>query len=112
VLVSTGGFIERVLLQGRGAVSRYIDECKELGFDIIEVSAGFISIPTDDWLRIIEMVQTAGLKAKPEVGVQFGAGGGTSEEELETEGVTRSKSRNRTGRKIPGGRRLYDHGRV
>lgn len=87
VLVSTGGFIERVLLQGREAVSRYIDECKELGFDIVEVSAGFISIPTDDWLRIIEMVQTAGLKAKPEVGVQFGAGGGTSEAELEAEGV-------------------------
>ncbi|HYZ75728.1 MAG TPA: phosphosulfolactate synthase [Chthoniobacterales bacterium] len=87
VLVSTGGFIERVLLQGPEAVSRYIDECKELGFDIVEVSAGFISIPTDDLLRIIEMVQTAGLKAKPEVGVQFGAGGGTSEEELEAEGV-------------------------
>ena len=68
-------------------MSRYIDECKELGFDIVEVSAGFISIPTDDWLRIIEMVQTAGLKAKPEVGVQFGAGGGTSEAELEAEGV-------------------------
>ena len=50
VLVSTGGFIEYVLTQGPEAVSRYIQECKNLGFDIIEVSSGFITIPTDDWL--------------------------------------------------------------
>jgi len=53
-LVSTGGFIEYVLTQGREAVSQYIQECKELGFDIIEVSTGFITIPTDDWLRLVE----------------------------------------------------------
>ena len=29
----------------------------------------------DDWLRLVEKVQKAGLKAKPEVGIQFGAGG-------------------------------------
>src|SRR5436309_4951622 len=36
VSVSTGGFIEYVLVQGAEAVRRYIDECRELGFDIIE----------------------------------------------------------------------------
>src|SRR5207237_2313221 len=87
VLVSTGGFIEYVLTQGRAAVDRYIGECKELGFDIIEISSGFITLPTDDWLRLVEKVQQAGLKAKPEVGIQFGAGGATREEELETEGT-------------------------
>lgn len=74
VLVSTGGFIEYVLTQGKDAVQRYIHACKEVGFDIIELSAGFITLSTDDWLRLIEMVQRAGLKAKPEVGIQFGAG--------------------------------------
>jgi len=87
VLVSTGGWIEYVLTQGRGAVGRYIEECKSLGFDIIEISAGFITIPTDDWLRLIERVQKAGLKAKPEVGIQFGAGGATAAAELAAEGV-------------------------
>lgn len=87
VLVSTGGFIEYVLTQGSDAVTRYIDECKTLGFDIVEVSSGFITIPTDDWLRLVEKVHEAGLKAKPEVGIQFGAGGATSAEELETEGT-------------------------
>lgn len=72
VLVSTGGFIERVLAREPESVERYIRECRELGFDIIEISSGFITIPTDDWLRLVERVQRAGLKAKPEVGIQFG----------------------------------------
>ncbi len=87
VMVSTGGFIEHVLTQGPEAVSRYIRECKELGFDIIEISSGFITISTDDWLRLVEQVQKAGLKAKPEVGIQFGAGGATAAAELEAEGT-------------------------
>src|SRR5512135_1404258 len=37
VLVSTGGFMERVLTYGPDAVTKYIDECKALGFDIIEI---------------------------------------------------------------------------
>lgn len=87
VLVSTGGFIEYVLTQGADQVQRYVDACKELGFDIIEVSTGFISLPTDDWLRLVDTVQRAGLKAKPEIGIQFGAGGDTTVAELEAEGT-------------------------
>ena len=87
VLVDTGGFMEHVLTQGREAVDRYIAECKNLGFDIIEISAGFITIPIDDWLRLVEKVKKAGLKPKPEVGIQFGAGGASAAEELEAEGT-------------------------
>jgi phosphosulfolactate synthase (CoM biosynthesis protein A) len=87
VLASTGGFMERVLVQGSDAVRKYVAECKRLGFDTIEISAGFISIPTDDWLRLIEVVRKAGLKAKPEVGIQFGAGGSTTAGELKAEGT-------------------------
>jgi len=87
VLVSTGGFIERVLVQGDDAVRKYVAECKKLGFDTIEISAGFISIPTYDWLRLIELVRKTGLKAKPEVGIQFGADGATVPVELKAEGT-------------------------
>ena len=87
VLVSTGGFIERVFVQGGGAVRQYVAECKKLGFDIIEISAGFVSISSDDWLRVIELVRKSGLKAKPEVGIQFGAGGATAAAELQAEGT-------------------------
>jgi phosphosulfolactate synthase (CoM biosynthesis protein A) len=87
MMISTGGFIEYVLTQGPDAVDEYIRACQEAGFDIIELSGGFVSIPTDDWLRLVERVQKAGLKAKPEVGIQFGAGGDTAAEELRTEGT-------------------------
>jgi phosphosulfolactate synthase (CoM biosynthesis protein A) len=87
VLVSTGGFLEHVLTRGADAADRYIDECARVGFDVLEISAGFISIPTDDILRLVERVQSAGLKAKPEVGIQFGAGGATTPAELEQEGT-------------------------
>ncbi len=87
VRVSTGGFIEYVLTQGYDAVDRYLEECKAVGFDIVEVSSGFITLPADSIVRVVERVQKAGLKAKPEVGVQFGAGGATSVEELEAEGT-------------------------
>jgi len=87
VLVSSGGFIERVLAQGAKAVRKYVAECKRLGFDIVEISAGFVSITTDDWLRLIELVRKSRMNAKPEVGIQFGAGGATASAELEAEGT-------------------------
>jgi phosphosulfolactate synthase (CoM biosynthesis protein A) len=87
VLVSTGGFLERVLAQGSDAVRQYVAECERLGFDTIEISAGFISISTDDWARLIELVRKSGLRAKPEVGIQFGAGGATAAAELQAEGT-------------------------
>jgi phosphosulfolactate synthase (CoM biosynthesis protein A) len=87
VLVSTGGWMEYVLTQGPTAVEQYIKECKEVGFDIIELSSGFITFPIDDWIQLIDQVKKAGLKAKPEVGIQFGSGGATSVAELEAEGT-------------------------
>jgi phosphosulfolactate synthase (CoM biosynthesis protein A) len=87
VTVSTGGFIERVLTQGPEAVDRYIACCKDLGFDTIEISSGFIVLPLDDWLRLVDKVQSAGLKAKPEIGIQFGAGGASGVTDLEAQGT-------------------------
>ena len=87
VSVSTGGFIEYVLTQGTEAVGHYLEECQALGFDVVEVSAGFITIPADDFVRLVERVQAAGLKAKAEVGIQFGAGGASAAGELEAEGT-------------------------
>src|SRR5918996_3883714 len=87
VLVSTGGFIEHVLTQGREAVQQYVKECSEFGFDLVEISTGFITVPIEDVVKLVKQVKDAGLKAKPEVGIQFGAGGASSAAELESEGV-------------------------
>jgi phosphosulfolactate synthase (CoM biosynthesis protein A) len=85
--VSTGGFLEYVLAQRGDAVARYLEEAGELGFDIVEISSGFVTLPVDDLVRLTEVVREAGLKPKPEVGIQFGAGGASSVEALEAEGT-------------------------
>ncbi len=87
VLVSTGGFIERVLTQGPEAVDRYLEECKAIGFDVVEISSGFISVPLPDLVSLVGKVRGLGMKPKPEVGIQFGAGGASTAEELEAEGT-------------------------
>ena len=60
VLVSTGGFLEYVLRQSPEAVGQYIRECQDLGFDIVEISCGFITIPIEDWVRLVKSVKKAG----------------------------------------------------
>jgi len=87
VYVSTGGFIEAILPQGAEAVRRYLGECHDLGFNVVEVSSGFIAVPPDDLVRLVGEVLKAGLKAKPEVGIQFGAGGASAVAALEAEGT-------------------------
>ncbi|RPA75824.1 hypothetical protein BJ508DRAFT_319373 [Ascobolus immersus RN42] len=92
VYTSTGGWIEHLLANCRGgvafggkdggvvkAVDTYLSKCKELGFDVVELSAGFLSLPGSDWCRLAERVQKAGLTPKPELGILFGAGGDTPE---------------------------------
>ncbi|MGH8279423.1 MAG: phosphosulfolactate synthase [Gammaproteobacteria bacterium] len=86
VYVSSGGWIETVLRYGPDAVAKYLKEAKEVGFDVIEISAGFITMPTSGMLRLIEQVKKAGFKAKPELGIQFGSGGDSGEAELAAEG--------------------------
>ena len=85
VEVSTGGFIENVLVKDQDHVEEYVSEAGELGFDIVEISSGFIAVDSQDMVALTELVQDHGLKAKPEINVQFGAGGASSVEELESE---------------------------
>jgi len=85
--VSTGGWIEYVLRCGPKAVDDYLAEARSLGFDVIEISTGFISLPEEDLLRLLQKVRGLGMKPKPELGIQFGAGGATASDELAAEGV-------------------------
>jgi phosphosulfolactate synthase (CoM biosynthesis protein A) len=112
LLVSTGGFIEHVLTQGREAVQQYIKECSEVGFDIVELSTGFITVPVDDVLKLVKQVKNAGLKAKPEVGIQFGAGGASSAAELESEGIQDPDWAVLRAKKISRRWSLHDHGGI
>lgn len=90
VYVSTGGWMEHILTQpdAKNTIDKHLAKCKDLGFDVIELSAGFLSLPSDDWLRLVDRVHSFKMKAKPELGIQFGAGGDTATEELEATGTS------------------------
>ena len=77
IYVSTGGMIERVILQGKKGVDAYLKESKKLGFDVLEISSGFADISFEDQLKIIKKARGIGLKVKPEISFMEGAGGGT-----------------------------------
>jgi phosphosulfolactate synthase (CoM biosynthesis protein A) len=66
--------------------------CQELyqniKFDVVKLSSGFLSFHPDDWLRLVERVHSYGLKAKPELGIQVGAGGDTEASALEEAGTS------------------------
>ena len=87
VKVSTGGYVENVLVRDNDEVERYFEEAERLGFDIVELSSGFLAIDVDDMVRMTEtVVDGYDLEPKPEINVQFGAGGATDPEILEEQG--------------------------
>ncbi|KAH1737606.1 hypothetical protein KXX40_005423 [Aspergillus fumigatus] len=90
VYVSTGGWAEHLLTHpdANTVFDKYLKKCKDLGFDVIELSSGFLSFPEDDWLGLVDKVHAYKLKAKPELGIQFGAGGDTPASGLEAIGTS------------------------
>lgn len=83
VYVNTGGFIERIIIQDPNNVDRYLQETKELGFDVIEVSSGMFEhvndFPLQQQIEIVKRIQKIGLNPKPEVTLMSGVGGGVKE---------------------------------
>ena len=92
--VSTGGSEYRVIAASAGdkdVISKYLTICKDIGrgfyspssteflifclkilisFNVLELSSGFLSIPTDDWASLIQLTAAHRLEPKPEVGIQ------------------------------------------
>jgi phosphosulfolactate synthase (CoM biosynthesis protein A) len=68
--VSSGGLLESVIPHGEGAVRAFLEEARELGFTIIEISTGAIALSLADKCALTRATIDAGLKPKPEV---FGA---------------------------------------
>ncbi|PKA63699.1 hypothetical protein AXF42_Ash016983 [Apostasia shenzhenica] len=71
VYVSTGDWAEHLLRQGSTAFKQYIEECKSLGFDTIELNAASLKIPEESLLRFVRLIKSVGLKAKPQFSVKF-----------------------------------------
>ncbi|XP_030456985.1 protein HEAT-STRESS-ASSOCIATED 32 [Syzygium oleosum] len=71
VYVSTGDWAEHLLRQGPSAFKEYVQECKQLGFDTVELNVGTLEIPEDTLLRFVRTVKSGGLRAKPLFAVKF-----------------------------------------
>ena len=93
-----------MLRYGDDAVDQYLKEAREVGFDVIEISTGFIMLPTAGLQRLVEKVTAAGLKAKPELGIQIGSGGDSGIAELAAE------TRKDIGDLVDRGRRALEAG--
>uniref|UniRef100_A0ACD5UH90 Uncharacterized protein n=1 Tax=Avena sativa TaxID=4498 RepID=A0ACD5UH90_AVESA len=69
--VSTGDWAEHLLRQGPSSFKQYVEECKELGFDTIELNAGSLKLPEETILRLVRLIKNSGLRAKPLFSVKF-----------------------------------------
>lgn len=65
--VSSGGVLESVMPLGDKAVMQFLEESKELGFDIIEISSAMVAISLADKCRLVEHALSLDLKPKPEI---------------------------------------------
>ncbi|GMH05366.1 hypothetical protein Nepgr_007206 [Nepenthes gracilis] len=71
VYVSTGDWAEHLIRKGPSAFNVYIEECRRLGFDTIELNAGSLEIPEETILRYVRLIKSGGLRAKPLFRVMF-----------------------------------------
>nr|WP_318247915.1 phosphosulfolactate synthase [Saliphagus infecundisoli] len=85
--MSTGRFVENVIIRDNDKVEQYFEEAERLGFDIVELLSGFLAIGTDDMVQMTDVVANDyEIKPKPGINVQFGAGDATDPKVLEEQG--------------------------
>ncbi|KAG9454260.1 hypothetical protein H6P81_007164 [Aristolochia fimbriata] len=70
VYVSTGDWSEHLLRKGPTGFKQYLEECKQLGFDTVEINSSSLKLPEDALLRFVRMAKSAGLKVKPQFTVK------------------------------------------
>lgn len=52
-------------------MSTPFQECKALGFDTIELNTGSLNLPEEALLRLVRLIKSSGLRAKPIFSVKF-----------------------------------------
>lgn len=73
VYVSTGDWAEHFLRQCQGPSSfkQYVEECKHLGFDTIDLNVSSLKLPEETLLRLVRLIKSLGLRAKPLFALNF-----------------------------------------
>lgn len=71
VYVSTGDWAEHLLREGPSSFKQYVEDCKQLGFDTIEINAGSLKVPEESLFRFIRLAKSCGLQVRPQFSVKF-----------------------------------------
>lgn len=71
VYVSSGDSADQMLFRGPSSLKEYIEECKQLGFDSIELDVASLGLPEETLLRYVRLIKSSGLRAKPQFSVKF-----------------------------------------
>lgn len=71
IYVSTGDWAEHLLRKGPSGFKEYVEECKLLGFDTVELNVGSLEVPEETLLRYVRLIKNGGLRAKPQFAVKF-----------------------------------------
>ncbi|KAK6932412.1 (2R)-phospho-3-sulfolactate synthase, ComA [Dillenia turbinata] len=71
IYVSTGDWAEHLLRKGPSCFKEYVEECRNLGFDTIELNVGTLGVSEETLLRFVRLIKSGGLKAKPQFAVKF-----------------------------------------
>ncbi|MCO5554448.1 hypothetical protein L7F22_007978 [Adiantum nelumboides] len=71
IYMSTGNWAEHLLMKGPSAFKQYVQECKDIGFDTLELNVDLLNFQEDDFLRLIRLIRSEGLKAKPQLDVRI-----------------------------------------
>ncbi|XP_077253998.1 protein HEAT-STRESS-ASSOCIATED 32-like [Tasmannia lanceolata] len=71
VYVSTGEWAEHLLRKGPSVFKQYVEECKHLGFDTVELNVCSLRIPEETLLRFVRIIKSGGLKAKPQFSLKI-----------------------------------------
>ncbi|RAL44844.1 hypothetical protein DM860_003603 [Cuscuta australis] len=71
VYVSSGDCIENLLHKGPSNLDEYIKECKQLGFDIIEIDFTSLGLPEETLLRYVRLIKSGGLQVRPQFSLKF-----------------------------------------
>ncbi|KAJ3708438.1 hypothetical protein LUZ61_012143 [Rhynchospora tenuis] len=69
--VSSGDWGEHLLRSGPASFRTYLEECRNVGFDAIELNTMSLKLPEEVLLRFVRLIKSFGLKARPVFAVNF-----------------------------------------
>ncbi|MCO5589469.1 hypothetical protein L7F22_043436 [Adiantum nelumboides] len=71
IYMSTRNYAKHLLMKGPSAFKQYVQECKDIGFYMLELNGNLLNFQEDSVLRLIHLIRSEGLKAKSQLDVRI-----------------------------------------